>query len=105
VVDIKPYIPYADGISDASCGFTRERVPEITAVFSPAAARFCRHYLAGTGRDLRRLVLETLRYDPRPASQRTVGREYGMLLWNVNVRWRVTEEGFEVLSCEEVTAK
>lgn len=105
VVDIKPYVPYSDGISDASCGFTREIMPEITAVFSPKAERFCQDYLVRTGRDLRRLVLETLRYDPRPASQRTVGREYGVLLWNINVRWRVGKEGFEVLSCEEIMGK
>jgi hypothetical protein len=66
---------------------------------------FCRDYLVRTGRDLRQLILETLRYDPRPASQRTVGREYGVLLWNVNVRWRVEREGFVVLSCEEVRVR
>lgn len=105
VVDIKPYIPYSDSISEASGGFTREIIQVISAVFSPEAERFCHEYLGRTGRDLRQLVLQTLRYDPRPASQRTVGRKYGMLLWNVNVRWRVGEEGFAVLSCEEVTVK
>lgn len=103
VLDIKPYVIYSDSVAEASRGFAGECIPEVSAVISPAAELFCRKYQEATGRDLRRLVVQTLRCDPRPASQRTVGREYGVLLWNINVRWRVTDQGFEVLRCEEVT--
>ncbi len=105
VLDVKPYIPYSDSIADAESGFTREVIPEVPVMFTSSAESFCMTYQDQTGRNLRQLVLETLRYDPRPASQRTIGREYGVLLWNVNVRWRVGADGFEVLSCEEVREK
>ena len=101
VLDIKPYVVYSDAISEASLGFIGEndcqRV-ELTA----EVETFCESYEAKTGRGLYRLITQTLAADPRPASQRTVGREYGVLLWDVNVRWRVEEWGFLVLSCEQV---
>ncbi len=103
VVDIKPYVPYSDSLEDAGCGYTREVIPEVPAMFLPEVERFCDDYNLKTGRDLKELIVQTLRYDPRPASQRTIGREYGVLFWDVNVRWCVTAEGFEVLSCEVIT--
>lgn len=105
VLDIKPYLPYADSIVDASGGFTAENVHEMAVAFLPGAEQFCNEYLQRTGRNLRELVWETLKYDPRPASQRNVGREFGTLFWNVNVRWRVADSGFVVVSCQEVTVK
>lgn len=105
VLDIKPYIPYSDSVSDAGCGFTREVIPEVEVIFSETTEAFCNTYQQESGQNLHQLIVETLRYDPRPASQRTVGREYGVLLYNVNVRWRVLESGFEVLSCEEIKEK
>jgi len=105
VVDIKPYIPYAESIPEASFGFTVETIPEVAVVFSTSASRFLVEYQEYTGRNLRQLVYQTLASDPRPASQRSLGREYGALFWNVNVRWRVVDQGFEVFECEEVTEK
>lgn len=104
VLDIKPYIPYADSLPEASCGFTAEAIPEVTVRFSSSAEYFCNEYRLQTNRNLRRLVQETLSSDPRPASQRTIGREFGALFWNVNVRWRVVDQGFEVFDCRVVTA-
>ncbi|WP_136809165.1 tRNA (N6-threonylcarbamoyladenosine(37)-N6)-methyltransferase TrmO [Desulfosediminicola flagellatus] len=101
VVDIKPYVPYSDGPEDATCGYARMPVGQNRVEFSPEVEQFLVYYQQATGRDLRELVLQTLRNDPRPASQRAAGREFGMLLWNVNVRWRVVDDGFEVFNCEE----
>lgn len=105
VVDIKPYVPYADSLPDASCGFTAEAIPAVAVAFSPLAERFLHDYQQQTGRNLRQLVYQTLVSDPRPASQRRKGREYGALFWNVNVRWRAVDQGFEVFACEEVTVR
>lgn len=104
VIDIKPYVPYSDSIDDATDGFTRLDMAEQVVRLPAEVSDFCLEYEGRTGRNLRALLIDTLRYDPRPASQRTVGREYGVLLWDVNVRWRVEEWGFRVLSCE-VTAQ
>ena len=87
-------------VNGASCGFTRELFPEIAVRFTPAAAQFCADYRRETGRELRTLIEQTLGVDPRPASQKKGRREFGVLLCDVNVRWRVGKSGFEVVSCE-----
>lgn len=99
VVDIKPYIPYSDTVVGASSGFIpppESVVREV--VLSEAAASFCGDYEQRTGRSLRLLISETLAQDPRPASQRHQMREYGMSIWDVNVRWQAHGERFLVLS-------
>ncbi|WP_163335914.1 tRNA (N6-threonylcarbamoyladenosine(37)-N6)-methyltransferase TrmO [Desulfopila sp. IMCC35008] len=99
VLDIKPYVSYSDSITRAEDGFAGEAMVEQKVVISPEVMAFCNDYRKSTGRDIEALIVQTLESDPRPASQRTVGREYGVLLWDVNVRWRVEEWGFLVLSC------
>lgn len=101
VFDIKPYLPYSDAVPEATSGYSMvpERGNEV--FFSREAETFCLIYQQDRGRDLLRLIREVLQQDPRPASQKTEEREFGMLLWDVNVRWRVQEGGFLVVSCED----
>lgn len=99
VLDIKPYVAYSDAVPDADSGFIPP--PESGArqiIFCEPAAQFCRAYELQTGRRLRQLIMESLGQDPRPASQRRQIREYGMLLWELNVRWQAQGERFLVLS-------
>jgi len=102
VVDVKPYLPYSDCIPSASCGYAAGKRSELKVVFSDPAEIFCDRYQAKTGRDLRRLIEEMVNNDPRPASQKGNKTGFGMLLWQVNVRWRVEADSFVVESCEEL---
>ncbi len=91
VVDIKPYIPYSDAIADADAGFTAvddQGGVRPAVVFTDRAALFCSRYRKETGRELRRLITGILQCDPRPCSQRGRKSDYGMTLWDVNIRWR-----------------
>lgn len=99
VLDIKPYVPYSDAVAGAGSGFIPPPVSvERQIQFSEEAAAFCSSYELRTGRRLRVLIAETLGQDPRPASQRRQTREYGMLLWELNVRWQARGECFLVQS-------
>jgi len=98
VFDIKPYVPYSDSIQGASSGFVRFAEKKIVVQFTPEAEVSCQEYRQQTGRELTSLIQEVLEQDPRPASQRGRTREYGMLLWDRNVRWLAEESGFTVLS-------
>lgn len=98
IVDIKPYVPYSDALEEATSGFVRFSEEKIAVTFSPEAEAACFHYQQQQNRDLRALITEVLEQDPRPASQRGQQREYGMLLWEMNVRWMADEEGFAVFS-------
>lgn len=98
IVDIKPYVPYSDSPKGASSGFALLGEGQIVVSFSPAAEESCIHYQQLRHRDLRTLICEILEQDPRPASQRGREREYGMLLWDMNVRWLARDLEFTVIS-------
>lgn len=105
VVDIKPYLPYSDAVIGATQGFGgvgQEQKEQRSVVFSETAEIFCDNYKALTGRDVRSLVKEMVGHDPRPASQKNNKTRFGMLLWDVNIRWRVEGRRFLVESCERL---
>ena len=97
VLDIKPYLPYADRIADAIGGFAPE-APETTlnVLFSPSAEAFCATWPEG---DLRTLITQIVRQDPRPAYQRgnAISRRYGMKLYDCDVRWEMDGETATVI--------
>ena len=105
IVDIKPYIPYSDRVEGASGGFVQISNNRITVSFTPEAEASCQQYQEQSGRELKSLIQEILEHDPRPASQRSQQREYGMLLWDRNVRWLAEESGFTVLSVMETKSR
>ena len=91
VLDIKPYLPYADRIMEATGGFAPEApTAELTVDFSPPASAFCAAWSDG---DLRELITQILRQDPRPAYQRAdpTPQRYGMKLYNLDVRWEMRD--------------
>lgn len=104
VFDIKPYIPYSDCIQSASSGYADGEKSAVAVVFSEGAEIFCADYQQETGRNIRRLAEEMIGQDPRPASQKRNRSDFGMLLWNVNIRWQVKDDCFYVVSCSEVMA-
>jgi tRNA (adenine37-N6)-methyltransferase len=93
VIDIKPYVPYSDCLASASCGYADGTTPEVSVTFSAEAEAFCHIYDEATGRNIVQLIIEILRNDPRPASQKGHKRCFAMLLWDVNIRWQVAEGG------------
>lgn len=100
VLDIKPYIPYADSIEEARGGFADKAPGALLAVaFSAPAEQQCKA-MSIRYPGLRQLIIEVLAHDPRPAYQAEEGREYGVNLYGLNVRFRVHTESAEVLSIE-----
>ncbi len=97
IFDIKPYVPYSDRVEDATSGFVQFSENRIVVSFTAEADEACRCYEEDKGRDLKTLIREVLEQDPRPASQRHKFREYGMRLWEMNVRWLAEETKFTVL--------
>jgi len=98
VLDIKPYLPYADRIVEAVGGFAAE-APEtgLAVEFSPAASEFCAAWPGGG--DLRELISQILRQDPRPAYERVhpTPRLHGMKLHDLDVRWETRDEVARVI--------
>jgi len=102
VIDIKPYIPYSDCIAEASGGYAHGRQAELPVVFDAGPAEFCSRYREETGRDILLLIEEMIQHDPRPASQKGSKNRFGMLLWDVNIRWSVEPDCFRVEECRQI---
>ncbi|WP_230425626.1 tRNA (N6-threonylcarbamoyladenosine(37)-N6)-methyltransferase TrmO [Spartinivicinus ruber] len=103
VIDIKPYLPYSDHIIEASNGFAPPPAANKTVTFSEQVKSFCQQYQQTTGRNLYLLTSQVLSQDPRPAYlQNSSGREHGIQLWDVNIRWHTTPDTFHVNYMEPV---
>ncbi|MFP4586333.1 MAG: tRNA (N6-threonylcarbamoyladenosine(37)-N6)-methyltransferase TrmO [Desulfococcaceae bacterium] len=92
VLDVKPYLPYADRIPEAVGGFASSAPDEPLAVaFSPEAEAVLTERKERGEPDLRPLIAEMLQADPRPAYRRSpeTDRVYGFRLENLEVRWTV----------------
>lgn len=102
VVDIKPYLPWADSAPDARAGFAPTAPERLTVHLSPG----CERALAARedGATLRRLIVEVLAQDPRPAYRRLKAdeRRYGVRLNDLDVRFRV--ERLDSATCVIVEA-
>lgn len=100
IIDIKPYVPYADSIPDARAGFASEAPGGGREVVFEAAAESALATLGPAYPGLRALVTDVLRQDPRPAwRQREVDdKQYGMSLFDLNIKWKVGEDRIRVLA-------
>ncbi len=98
VVDIKPYIPYADALDEARGGFA-ESAPQAKHEihFTPKALAQCDSQRQSHP-NLKVMIEQLLRSDPRPAyKEGDDGRIYGMRLWDFDLRWRLEGDRVEVL--------
>lgn len=88
VLDIKPYVPYADSVDDASNQMASEAPEPIAVAWSTAALPQARAHALRLGEPLVELIEQCLAQDPRPAYQvPPADRVYGVKFWDVQVRW------------------
>jgi len=107
VLDIKPYIPYADSIPHAKGGFST-RAPQVLlhVVFTDEAQQFCRERERSGYPGLRKLIAQLLAQDPRPAYHQHAGmngRQFGMKLFDFDLRWRLQDGQILVTSLEDLS--
>ena len=94
VLDIKPYVPYAD-IVDTATNEIASGAPQLIPVqWLKTALQQAQSHAQRLGEPLVELIDQCLAQDPRPAYQ-TPGpeREYGAQFWDVDVRWHYPETG------------
>lgn len=102
IVDIKPYLPFAEAIPSARAGFAQSAPPaEMPVRFSAHAQQQLIHHQQRYPQ-LARFIRQVLAQDPRPAYRKgeEPDREYAVWLLDFNVRWRVTAEGTEVVALD-----
>lgn len=95
ILDIKPYLPYADCLRDATGGFTDPLETEPLEVECDEAL------LAGLEAQQRAGLMGVLACDPRPRYQEDPERVYGLAFAGKNVKFTVRDRVLTVLAVEE----
>ena len=90
VLDIKPYVPYADSIPSAVGGFATE-APERHPV---------RWLCSAAEEPASTIIADSLAIQPSPAYQHDPERIYRACIAGHEVAWRQTEAFVAVISCE-----
>lgn len=95
ILDIKPYVPYADCRPEATEGFTVQNRDHRLTV------RFPEHLLERIPENRRAALLGVLSQDPRPSYQEDPERRYGMRFAGKDVRFFVRGGELEVVDVAE----
>lgn len=105
ILDIKPYIPYADSIPDANAGWASEEIQRYPVIFSETAEKDLSHVPLDQQQKLRDLALQILELDPRPAfkkrqfpanEEKTWGQNYGITVLDYDVKYTISDGKFIV---------
>ncbi|UXY10149.1 tRNA (N6-threonylcarbamoyladenosine(37)-N6)-methyltransferase TrmO [Kosakonia sp. ML.JS2a] len=102
VVDIKPYLPFAEALPDAQASYAQQAPAADIPVFFTPEIELQLAALATRYPQLKAFLVDVLAQDPRPAYRKDEeqGKTYAVWLLDFNVRWRVTDAGFEVFALE-----
>ena len=105
VLDIKPYVPYADAIDDAINPLAPQPPEAIAVTWTDAAREEAQQHQDRLRQPLVALIEQCLSQDPKPAYQQPApDREYGVQLWDVNVRWHYPHsDQIRILSVRQAT--
>jgi tRNA-Thr(GGU) m(6)t(6)A37 methyltransferase TsaA len=88
VLDIKPYVPYADCLPSAVNQIAATAPQLIEVRWSDGALLQAQQHSLRLAEPLVELIEQCLAQDPRPAYQKPIPeRRYGVRFWDVQVRW------------------
>ncbi|TDV62554.1 tRNA (N6-threonylcarbamoyladenosine(37)-N6)-methyltransferase TrmO [Pseudomonas sp. LP_7_YM] len=94
VLDIKPYVPYADIVVEASNDMAAAAPELIPVYWDESALLQARQHALRLSEPLVELIEQCLTQDPRPAYQVPAPeRRYGAQFWDLDVRWHYPQTG------------
>ena len=104
ILDIKPYVPYADIIDSASNSMASAAPVLIPVHWTDSALQQAHSQALRLQEPLVELIEQCLAQDPRPAYQIPAPeREYGARFWDLDVRWHYPQP--DVIRVLEVIPK
>ena len=108
VLDLKPYIPYADSLPAANAGWASEPIERVTLAYTPEARTTLRKLARP---DLEAMITEVLELDPRPAFQKrqlpvtateSAGLKFGIEILDTEIKYEIRDGSFLITSVEPV---
>lgn len=104
VLDIKPYLPFADSLPHANGGWADAEITKYSVSFSPACDRQIAQLTEQP--NFKSLVTQMLQWDPRPTSQRRAmpidepesqGMIFAFRILDQDVKWQIQSKGIYVI--------
>lgn len=91
ILDIKPYLPYCDSVTATEGYLPQTDIPNLQVQFSSETAAQIATLETAARPHLKNLITEVLAQDPRPAyhAKTQSEREYGIQLYDLNIRFTV----------------
>ncbi len=114
ILDIKPYIPYADSVPHANPGWASAEITRTPVEFEDLALTKIAEAERVKSPGLKLLIEQLLTIDPRPGFQKrelppdaehAQGTDFGLLVKTFDVKWKIQNQKFVVYDIEEVEAK
>ena len=106
VLDIKPYLPYADCIKEAGGGWAEGEIPRYRVEFSIESQERLDREATPLHPRIQNLIAQMLEWDPRPTSQRRAmpiedplseGLRFGFRILDFDVQWEIRKSGIRVI--------
>jgi len=106
VLDIKPYLPFADSIPEANSGWAGSEIPKYRVEFSNESLQAMEAISLERHPRFKELVEQILEWDPRPTSQRRAmpiesaemqGMEFGTRILDKDIQWQIKNSSIYVL--------
>jgi tRNA-Thr(GGU) m(6)t(6)A37 methyltransferase TsaA len=113
ILDIKPYIPYADSVPEANSGWAHEDITKTPVHFEALALEKIADAENKNYAGLKDLIEQLLTIDPRPGFQKrelppeaehSQGKDFGLLVKEFDVKWKIANQQFVVYDLEYVGA-
>lgn len=108
IVDIKPYVPYADSLPNATNNIAHSSPDLSRVIFSEEASKAAEAHNKRLNQPVKELIEQMLAQDPKPAYQQAdPERIYGVKIWDLEVKWQYplsNEITLRVISVTQVPA-
>ncbi|MGD8547877.1 MAG: tRNA (N6-threonylcarbamoyladenosine(37)-N6)-methyltransferase TrmO [Thiohalophilus sp.] len=104
VLDIKPYLPYADSVENVRAGYAPDAPSSRLPVQFESAVQQQLPQLTAIYPNLEDLIVQVLQQDPRPAyqdGQEDSERIFGIRLYDLEIKWLVRPGEVRVLKIEQ----
>jgi len=110
VLDIKPYLPYADSLPDATAGWATQEIEKFKVTFAGDTRKALEENLHP---NFAVLVTQMLEWDPRPTSQRKAapifaaeseGLRFAFRALDADIHWRIHDRAIEVIEVRSLSS-
>ncbi|SDB83855.1 tRNA-Thr(GGU) m(6)t(6)A37 methyltransferase TsaA [Acinetobacter marinus] len=103
IVDIKPYLAYADAIPDAVSGYAPDAPQILQVVWSEEALIQKKNLINGKNatEQIFQELEQVLAQNPKPAYHDDPDRVYGLSFANLNVKFHIQQQSIMILAVEQ----